>query len=244
MSLEWPLAPPGGLAQPEHSLLQEDANCDRPENAHHGPPHQRWRRNALQPPEVLRDLPIRDMCSHSGWRPPMYFQEYKIAPRLHCVLTTPHGTEAYLPHATDQEQRQCLSLKKPMGKMNVCKLFRYFSISSGYLVHSRRTMYMQAGRLFLFIRTSCQTGAIVTHVTTCQGRDHIVTIRSGDCVLVAVNVHFEPDQELRDLRERLRLISLHGPRYPEALGVIIGGLQYLRARGIEIQRQKSDLHRR
>ena len=65
-------------------------------------------------------------------------------------------------------------------------------------------------------------GAIVTHVTTCQGRDHTVTIRSGGGVMVVVNVHFERDLVLRDLRERLRLISLHWPRYPEAFGVIIG----------------------
>ena len=42
-------------------------------------------------------------------------------------------------------------------------------------------------------------GAIVTHVITCQDRDHIVTIQSGDCVLVVVNVHVEPNLTLRSL---------------------------------------------
>ena len=65
-------------------------------------------------------------------------------------------------------------------------------------------------------------GAVVNHTTTWQERDHIVTIRSGEGVLVIVNVHVEPDLVLRDLHERRRLISLHWPRYPEALGVIIG----------------------
>ena len=65
-------------------------------------------------------------------------------------------------------------------------------------------------------------GAVVNHVTTCQGRDHIVTIRSGEGVLVIVNVHFEPDLEIRDVRERLRRISLHRSRFPEDLRVIIG----------------------
>ena len=37
-----------------------------------------------------------------------------------------------------------------------------------------------------------------------------------------VFVHFEPDLVLRDPRERLHRISLHWPRYPEALGEIIG----------------------
>ena len=34
MSLEWPLAPHGGLFQSHHSTPQEDANRERPENAH------------------------------------------------------------------------------------------------------------------------------------------------------------------------------------------------------------------
>ena len=33
-------------------------------------------------------------------------------------------------------------------------------------------------------------GAIGTHVVTCQGRDHIVNIQSGDRNLVVVNIHF------------------------------------------------------
>ena len=64
--------------------------------------------------------------------------------------------------------------------------------------------------------------AIITHVTTCQGRDHTVTITSGEGVLVVVNVHFEPDLAFRDLREKLRLISLRWPRYLEAFGMISG----------------------
>ena len=64
--------------------------------------------------------------------------------------------------------------------------------------------------------------AVVSHEITCQGRDHIATIRSGEGVLVIVNVHFEPDLVLRDLRERFRRISLHWPHYPEVLGVTIG----------------------
>ena len=40
--------------------------------------------------------------------------------------------------------------------------------------------------------------------------------------MVVVNVHFELDLALRDLRERLRFISLYWPHYSEAFGVIIG----------------------
>ena len=44
-------------------------------------------------------------------------------------------------------------------------------------------------------------GAIVTHVGTCQGRDHIVNIQSGARNLVVVSIHFELDLTLRNLRE-------------------------------------------
>ena len=100
------------------------------------------------------------------------------------------------------------------------------------------------GSVVLFIRTSCQTVRFVTHEITCQRRDHIVIIRSGGSVLVIVNVHFEPDLVLRDLRERLRRVSLHWPRCPEAFGVIFWRFQHLRARGREIQRQEPKLHRK
>ena len=57
--------------------------------------------------------------------------------------------------------------------------------------------------------------AIVTHVVTCQGRDHLVNIRSGRHSL---NAHFEPELTLRHLRGRLRLIHPHWPAYHRGCG--------------------------
>ena len=57
---------------------------------------------------------------------------------------------------------------------------------------------------------------------TCQARDHIVSIQSGRQSLESVNVHFEPELTLRQLRERFRLISPHWPSYPNAVGIILG----------------------
>ena len=51
--------------------------------------------------------------------------------------------------------------------------------------------------------------AVVTHVITCQGRDHILNVRSGCRNRVVVNVHLEPELTLRSLRERRRLITPH-----------------------------------
>ena len=64
--------------------------------------------------------------------------------------------------------------------------------------------------------------AIVTHLITCQGREHIVNIQSGRQSLLIVNVHFERELTLRQSRERLRLINPHWPSYPDAVGIILG----------------------
>ena len=63
--------------------------------------------------------------------------------------------------------------------------------------------------------------AIVTHMITCQGRDHFVNVESGWKIPVTVNVHSEPELTLRRLRERLRLITPHWPSYTSAVGIIM-----------------------
>ena len=88
----------------------------------------------------------------------------------------------------------------------------------GTIIHDN----VNAGGTAIFIREHILPDhASVTHDITCQGRDHIVRIQSGESVLVIINVHFEPDLILRNLRERLRRIPFHWPRYPEGLGMII-----------------------
>ena len=62
----------------------------------------------------------------------------------------------------------------------------------------------------------------MTHLVTCQGRDHLVNIQSGRHSFVIVNVHFEPELTLRQLRGRLVLIHPHWPAYPNGVGIIWG----------------------
>ena len=61
---EWPLIQPEGPMQAEHAPSREDANVNLPGYALLGPSHQRWRRDALQPDEVLRAQQMRDTCVH------------------------------------------------------------------------------------------------------------------------------------------------------------------------------------
>ena len=63
--------------------------------------------------------------------------------------------------------------------------------------------------------------AIVTHLVTCHGRDHLVNIQSGRHNLVFV-INFEPELTLRQLRGRLRLIHPHWLSYPSGVGIILG----------------------
>ena len=64
--------------------------------------------------------------------------------------------------------------------------------------------------------------AIVTHLITCQGRDHLVNIQSGRHNFVIVNVHFEPELTLRQFRGRVRLIHPHWPAYPMEWALFFG----------------------
>ena len=65
-------------------------------------------------------------------------------------------------------------------------------------------------------------GAIVTHLITCQGRDHLVNVQSGRHNFVIVNVHFEPELSLAQIRGRLHLIHPHWTSYPNGVGIIFG----------------------
>ena len=78
------------------------------------------------------------------------------------------------------------------------------------------------GSAFCIHKDLLPEDAIVTHVITYQGPDHILIVQSGRQSLVIVNVHFEPELTLRQLHARLRLINPHWLSYPNAVGIILG----------------------
>ena len=113
MSLEWPLAPQGGL---------------------------RWRRDALQPPEVQRDRLNRYTCAHIPdgglrcvtWNTRGLFGS-PASPQLsrekkHIYLTR---------HAKNND---VICLQEFHERMNSYRLLSYWSHNSGYLAHSYRTI--------------------------------------------------------------------------------------------------------
>ena len=111
MSLEWPMVAPGGFDQSSLSPSREDANDEHLENAHPAP-QLRWRRDALQPPEIQRT------------RVSMFLMAvFDVFPRLlrNLAGTENTSTSLGLPRTT----RSSVS-KKFMGKMSFSKLFRYW----------------------------------------------------------------------------------------------------------------------
>ena len=62
--LGWPLIQPGGQVQADMAQLRVNAYRNIPGDALLGPPHQRWRSDALQPPEILQPRQERDTCAH------------------------------------------------------------------------------------------------------------------------------------------------------------------------------------
>ena len=222
MSLEWPVAPPAESDQSCPSFSHEDPNDEHPEGALPAPPHPRWRRDALQPPQTQRGSLDRNTCVHipdCG---------------LRCVTWNTRGLIGSVTSSQISREQNHNYFRRSIKNKNLICLQE---------VHGKDE-FLQAipvlaprFRLYgIFIPGNANAGgsaicihkdilpddAVVTHKITCQSRDHIVNVRSGCRNLVVVNVRFEPELTLRNLRERLCFITPHWPQYPDAIGIIMG----------------------
>ena len=176
------------------------------------------------------------MCPYSRRRPSLRIMECERASRVSCLLSGLQGTEAKVPQTADGQERRYLPsgnawknefLQALQALHSQFRLFGTFTLNN----------VNAGGSATLNHKNLLPDGAIVTHEITCQGRDHIVRIQSGESVLVVINVHFEPDLILRNLREWLRRIAFHWPRYPEGFGMVNGDLNIY-------ERQEPNRHRR
>ena len=64
MSLDWPVDPIAGSDQSSPSSSHEDPNDEHQGGALPASSHSRWRRDALQPPQVQHGTAGRDTCGH------------------------------------------------------------------------------------------------------------------------------------------------------------------------------------
>ena len=112
-----------------------------------------------------------------------------------------------------------------MERTNISRLFRYWLRDFGFFGTFIPDNENAGGSAICIHRDLLLEEALVTHLVTCHGRDHLVSTQSGRHNLVIVNVHFEPEPTLRQLRGRLRLIHPHWPAHPNGVGIIFGVLE-------------------
>ena len=209
---------------PAFHLPMKIPNDERPEDTLPTLPHLRWRRDdALQPPQVQQDAVGRDTCGHfpDGVLPLCCLKHSRSL--VGAVLFSKTNRELKLNYFGKLiEKNNVICFRRYTGRMNSFRLSRCGPRDSDYLVRSFLTMRMQKDQLFCIHKDLLLEGAIVSHVITCQGRDHVVNILSVCKYLVIVIVHFELELTRRRSRERLCLFTPHWPPYPNAVGIIMG----------------------
>ena len=65
-------------------------------------------------------------------------------------------------------------------------------------------------------------GTIAENEGIFPGRDHLVRIRLHDCHCRIINLHYQPEWTLQELRQRLRARATPWPAHPEGVGFLVG----------------------
>ena len=154
-------------------LLHENAHESNPGHAHPGPGHSRWRRDALQPPEVPQPHCARDTCVHtpeSGLRCASWNARGLLGSTA-SSQTSREQKHRYLKRLTDKNDVVCVQethgKDEFMQPLQVLQTqFRMFGTFMSDNAH--------AGGSGMFIRKNLLPDRVaVTHEGTYQGRDHI-----------------------------------------------------------------------
>ena len=222
MSLDWPVDPFARFDQSRPSSSPEDPIVDQQRGAFQASTRFRWRQDALQPPQALQGIAGGDACGP-------FFSE-----GMRCVTWNTRGLVGSVFSKQKKREFKLKYLKSLFDANNIlCHqevhgkdeylqaiqvMAPRFRLFGAFLLDNENA----GGSAICIHRDLLPEEAIVPHLITCQGRDHIVNIQSGRQSLVIVNVHFEPELTLRHLRGRLRLIIPRWPSYPNAVGIILG----------------------
>ena len=223
LSLEWPVAPPAGSDQSSLSPSHEDPNDEHPDDALPAPPHSTLEARCSSTTSKYNE--VAWIGTHVSIFLMAVFDVLLGILEVLLDLRLPHkfpGNRNITTPADLSKTSTSSAFTKYMGRTNFFGLFKCSHHVSNSLVRLHQTMQTQGCSAICIHKDLFPDDAVVTHVVTCQGRDHIVNVGSGCQSLVIVNVHFEPELTLRSLRERLRLITPHWPHYPDAIGTIMG----------------------
>ena len=212
MFLDWPVDPFVRFDHSRSSLSPEVPSDDQQRDALPASTRSRWRQNTLQaPPQVLQ----RTGCDRCG---PF------LAGGLRCITWNTRGLvgSVFFPNRRTESSNSNISrssltpttflcLQEVHGKGRVSPGYSGGGSAISFFGTSFPDNEKAGGSAFCIHRDSLPEEAVVTLLILCQGRDHIVNIQSGRHNLVIVNVHFEPELILRQLRGRLHLIHPHWP---------------------------------
>ena len=223
MSLDWSVDPFARFDHSRSSLSPEVPSDDQQRDALPACTLSRWKHNTLQaPPQILQRTTGWDGCGPF------------LSEGMRCVTWNTQGLVGSVFSRQRNRELKLNYLKKLLDHNNIICLhdvlgkneylqaiqvlaprFRFF----GTFIADNENA---GGSAICIHRDPLPEEALVTHLITCQGRDHLVNIQSGRHNFVIVNVHFEPELTLRQLRGRLRLIHPHWPAYPNGVGIILG----------------------
>ena len=78
------------------------------------------------------------------------------------------------------------------------------------------------GSVFLALRGILGPNAIFEHEEIFPGRDHLVRIRQRDRSWTIIDLHYQPEDSLQELRRRLRAAAAVWFNYPEGKGFLVG----------------------
>ena len=82
-------------------------------------------------------------------------------------------------------------------------------------VHSR-------GSVILIRKDILGPGTTIEHEEIFPGGDHLVRFRQLDCSCTVINLHYQPEGTLQELRQRLRAAAAMWPTYPDGVGFLVG----------------------
>ena len=191
MSLEWPVDPFARFDLSRPLLFPEVPNNDQQRGDLPASTRSRWRQNALQAPlQVLQRI--------TGWDGHGPF----LAERLRCITWITRCLIGSVFSKQKNREVKLKYLKKSFINNNiVCLQEVHGKDENLQAVQVLAPRFRIFGTFFPENQNAIRSAvcihkdlvpeeAIVTHLVTCQGRDHIVHIQSGKQSLVIVNVHF------------------------------------------------------
>ena len=208
MSLDWPVNPFGRSDSSRPSLPPDVPSGEQQRGAFPASIRPLWRQGALQAQPQISQYP-------TGWDGCGPF----VSEGLRCITWNTRGLVGSVFSRQRNREFKLKYLKKLLDNNNIICLpevhgkdeylqaiqvlaprFRFFGT---FILRNENA----GGSAICIHRDLLPEEAIVTHLITCQGRDHLVNIQSGRRSLVIVNVHFEPELTLRQLRGRLSIIQ-------------------------------------